>query len=97
MSWINWFVKRKPEEEEAPVAPVSQPAQPPKPHKIKVLKVGTNIVWFTVDGGDTKYLYLYKGQSPEDAIVAYVQREDDLKARRKSELKRVQEEINKRF
>lgn len=69
----------------------------PKPHRIKVHSVSRHNVCFSVHGGVPKWVVLKGGQSPEDAITEFIQDEDEKEAREEEELRRIQEELDKRF
>lgn len=93
MNWTKWFVKASAQEK--PVA--EEDYKYPKSHKVEVTTVNPYSVWFRVDGGGEVHLTFRSGVKPEDAITEYINRRDEEEAERLAELKRVQEEIAKRF
>lgn len=91
MNWTKWFVKTPAQEK-----PVAEDYKYPKSHKVEVVSIEADGVWFYVDKVLT-HVYVRYGQKPEDAVSAYIKRADDREKARLAELKRVQEEIAKRF
>lgn len=92
MNWTNWFVKTPAQEK-----PVEEDYKYPKSHKVEVIAVNRYSVWFSLDGGKAIDVTFRSGVKPEDAITEYINKLDEEEKERLAELKRVREEIAKRF